>query len=293
MFFPLLTTHHTWAADWTFYTTSSKGGVYYDKSRIKKVNKNIRYVHTKTLYNENEKKETFSMLKRTAKAPKNPDMLNHALVLFEVDCINEIIKDFFTAIYDKKGKVIYWSTKGNAGQWKNIHSNAVDEKLKNIVCQEPSALNKTVIAFNTEKPPVHKEATVVASTVTDKNSDQVNSRQNEAKQINETAVRRLVTKWLANWQAGDMETYRSCYASDFKAKGMSLDAWIAYKTKVSRKSKNIDIRINDLEVSAENNNATAVFTQYYSSSILKDTCKKKLELRLINNEWKIYREVSM
>jgi hypothetical protein len=41
----------------------------------------------------------------------------------------------------------------------------------------------------------------------------------------------------------------------------------------------------------DENIAMAVFTQYYSSSILKHSGKKKLELRKINDEWKIYREI--
>jgi hypothetical protein len=35
----------------------------------------------------------------------------------------------------------------------------------------------------------------------------------------------------------------------------------------------------------------AVFTQSYSSSILTDKGKKTLELKKINDEWKIYREI--
>jgi hypothetical protein len=41
----------------------------------------------------------------------------------------------------------------------------------------------------------------------------------------------------------------------------------------------------------DENKATAVFTQSYSSSILKDKGKKTLELKKINDEWKIYSEV--
>ena len=85
-----------------------------------------------------------------------------------------------------------------------------------------------------------------------------------------------------------MKTYRSCYSADFHSKGMNLDAWISYKTNVYQKSKNINISIGELQISEEENNATAAFTQYYSSSIFKDSGKKKLELRKINDEWKIY-----
>ena len=88
-----------------------------------------------------------------------------------------------------------------------------------------------------------------------------------------------------------MQTYRSFYASDFKSKGMNLDAWISYKSNVYQKSKNINISIDKLQISENENNAMAVFTQYYSSSIFKDSGKKTLKLRKINDEWKIYREI--
>ena len=88
-----------------------------------------------------------------------------------------------------------------------------------------------------------------------------------------------------------MEDYRSFYASDFKSIGMNLDDWISYKTNVNQKSKNIAISIDKLNISERDNDATALFTQYYSSSIFKDSGKKTLKLRKINEEWKIYREI--
>jgi hypothetical protein len=72
---------------------------------------------------------------------------------------------------------------------------------------------------------------------------------------------------------------------------MNLNAWVSRRTNVYKKSKSINISINDLHISEEGNNATAAFTQHYSSSISKYSGKKKLELRKINNKWKIYREM--
>ena len=130
-----------------------------------------------------------------------------------------------------------------------------------------------------------------APVVKTENLAPVDIKQNETKSIPEEAVRNLVTKWLTSWKSGDMKTYRSCYTSDFQSKVMNLDAWVSHKTNVRQKSKNISIRINNLQISAGANTATAVFTQHYSSAILKYSGKKKLELRKINDEWKIYREI--
>ena len=60
-----------------------------------------------------------------------------------------------------------------------------------------------------------------------------------------------------------------------------------------RESENINISIDNLKISAIGKIATAVFNQSYSSSILQDKCKKTLELRVINDEWKIYKEIML
>lgn len=105
------------------------------------------------------------------------------------------------------------------------------------------------------------------------------------------AVKRLVENWAKNWKSGNMSAYRACYASDFRGQGKPLDAWIAHKTKVRQNSKNINVRVENLSIAATANQATATFTQYYSSSIMKSKSKKKLEIRKTNNGWKIYREI--
>jgi murein L,D-transpeptidase YafK len=149
--------------------------------------------------------------------------------------------------------------------------------------------NKLILEKINNKWYVVDDATT--PTVTNNNLAQVSSKQNEIKSIPKEAVRILVTKWVASWKSGDMKTYRSCYASNFQSKGMNLNAWISHKATVRLSSKNINIHIDNLQISADANIATAVFTQYYNSSILNSKSKKKLELRKINDEWKIYREI--
>jgi ketosteroid isomerase-like protein len=136
---------------------------------------------------------------------------------------------------------------------------------------------------NTAEYVASKETVVAVPAVTDKNSAQVS--------IPNEAVRDLVTKWLTSWKSGDLKTYRSFYASDFQSKGKNLDAWISHKTNVYKKSKNINITIDNLQISADENTAKASFVQYYSSSILNSKGKKTLELKKTGNEWKIYKEI--
>jgi len=362
--------NQAWAADWIYYDTADFGDSYYDKNSIKKIKESIISVWTKNILSEEAKTKYFSILKEIHKAPDDPSMLCYYAKLMEIDCVNEKIKDTSVTIYDEKGDVIYSSPKGESGNWNDIIPISVGERLKNIVCKEPTTPEEAVVAPKVEEPVAPKEAVVAASPnyyegikgivlkngkviegqiisiddndvlkirtkegkilsyffikevkeyipisvgeklknivckepatpkeavvvapIAGDNLAQVNNKQNETKYIHEEAVRNLVNKWLTSWKSGDMKTYRSCYASNFQSEVTFINALASYKTNVHKKSKKINISINDLQISADENIATAVFTQHYSSAILKYSGKKKLELKKINNEWKIYREI--
>jgi ketosteroid isomerase-like protein len=156
--------------------------------------------------------------------------------------------------------------------------------------EEPVTPKEAVVATKVEEPVTPKEAVVTAPIAAD-NLAQVNNKQIETKSASEEAVRNLFNKWLNSWKSGDVKTYRSCYASNFQSEVTYKNASVSYKTNVRKKSKKINISIEKLQISADENIATAIFTQHYSSAILKYSGKKKLELKKINDEWKIYREI--
>jgi hypothetical protein len=163
----------------------------------------------------------------------------------------------------------------------SLKANEENLKTSNIMSMEIKKTDKS-------------DAYVAVSAVTE-NSGSVSIEQKTTKSISEEDVRNLVNKWLTSRQLGDMEAYRDCYASDFKAQRMDLNAWISYKTKIRQKHKDITIRIEDLNISsdAKTFTAKAVFTQYYSSSIHKDKVKKILQLRKVIGGWKIYNETEL
>jgi ketosteroid isomerase-like protein len=280
-----------WAAEWIYYDTSAAGDMYYDKSSIKKVNESIISVWNKDILSEKAKTKYFSILKRINKAPKKSSMLSYYTKLTQIDCVNRKIIDISVIIYNEKGKVVYSSPKSESGEWNAILPDTVGEKLIKIVSCEPMTPNEAVVAPKVEEPVTPMEDVVAIPAVTDKNLAQGNNKQIETKSASEKAVRNLLTKWLNSWKSGDMKTYRSCYASNFQSEVTYINATVSYKTNVHKKNKKINISIDKLQISADENIATAVFTQHYSSSILQYSGKKKLELRKINDEWKIYREI--
>jgi len=166
-------------AEWIYYETSDAGDMYYDKSRIKKINENIISVWNKDILSEKAKTKYFSILKRINKAPKNLSMLSYYTKLTQIDCVNRKIKDISVIIYNEKGKVVYSSPKSESSEWNDILPNTVGEKLINIVSCEtvtPAVTpNEAVIAPKVEEPVTPKEAVVAAPAVIDKNPAQVKS----------------------------------------------------------------------------------------------------------------------
>jgi outer membrane protein, adhesin transport system len=204
-------------------------------------------------------------------------------------------KDFINTQYD----TMYDSYRILSGLGRLVHTlglqwpeeSRIEGRSKKGLIDQVAAPKKVVVASRVEEPVTSKEAVVTTVPPAFADISPVSSKQNETKYIPQEDVGKLVNKWLVSWKSGDMKTYRSCYASDFQSKEKNLDAWVSYKTNVYQKSKNVNINIDNLQISAEGNIATAVFTQDYSSSILKDLGTKTLELRKINDEWAIYREI--
>jgi len=112
----------------------------------------------------------------------------------------------------------------------------------------------------------------------------------EMESSSKEAIRKLITKWADSWESGNMSSFRACYASNFRAQGMNLNQWVNHKAMVRERSKKINIRVDNLVISGGNNQATATFTQHYSSNLLKSKGNKQMELRKINGTWKIYKE---
>ncbi|KUG21960.1 hypothetical protein ASZ90_008270 [hydrocarbon metagenome] len=151
--------------------------------------------------------------------------------------------------------------------------------------------NKLILEKINNKWYVTDDFTPSPSPTASKILAQTSSKQSEEKSVSKEAVRNLVNKWVTSWKSGNMKTYRSCYASNFQSKGMNLSEWVSYKTTIRQNSDDIKIRIDNLQISIDNNTAKASFIQYYSSSMLNSKGKKTLELKKTGNEWKISREI--
>ncbi len=279
-----------WPVEWVYFASSAARDSYYDKSSIQKVDDKIMSVRTKQIVNAKENITPFPGLKGKDKMSDTLNLISYILKSSEIDCLNKKIKDSSVFCYDERSSLIYSSSKSEISKWDDIISNSVADKLSNIICGE-TAFNNQIVHLKEAKPSVAEQTVVASLDNNDKKPDQVNIKQEEIKSIPAEDVRNVVDKWLNSWRSGDMETYRSVYDESFESRKMKLNDWITYKTNVRNKSKNISIEIDDLKISTGEDKATAVFTQIYSSSIIKDKGKKILELKKTGNDWKIVREI--
>lgn len=271
------------AEEWIYYASTPTRDAFYDKSSLKRVDRHIISVCTKIAFNDDGKKHDFSFLQSIGQAPESFDILNYKLIISEVDCTNHKIKDCSTRIYDKKNNVVYTSPISDTGKWSDIFSNSIGAKLRDMICKEN--VTSTKVSMTSQK------AVISSVPVDDNNPSPSFSQQKEPKKTDAEAIQNMLSKWMASWEDGEIECYRSCYAPDFKSKGMNLDEWVDHKSTVYKKSKDIRISMDDLQISEQGDTATAVFKQSYRSSILQAQGKKTLELKKINGEWKIYREI--
>lgn len=100
----------------------------------------------------------------------------------------------------------------------------------------------------------------------------------------------LIDRWLAAWSAKDLDRYADCYAADFHADGMDLDAWLQYKAGLNRKYRFIRVRRGALTVVYDEPMATVRFRQHYASDVFQAEGVKTLRLKREAGRWKIFHE---
>jgi hypothetical protein len=134
-----------WAEEWVYYGTNDIGDMYYDKSRIAKVNKNTATAWTKNKLSTEGKTKYFSILQGIGKAPENPSMLSYYTEMLEIDHSKKKIKNISVTFYDEKGNVLYSSPKSLTGEWNDILAGSVGEKLLERMVSESVAPRKALV----------------------------------------------------------------------------------------------------------------------------------------------------
>ena len=114
----------------------------------------------------------------------------------------------------------------------------------------------------------------------------------EKKLVSKKLARDLINNWISAWTNNDFTSYKNSYIDDFKGRFLSHQDWLDNREPRVKYTKNIIIKINNLQIVEQSDSKFKVrFTQDYSSSAIKSVGTKTLEFTLIDNVFKISSEI--
>ena len=114
----------------------------------------------------------------------------------------------------------------------------------------------------------------------------------ERKLVSKKQAQDLINNWISSWTNNDFTSYKNSYIDDFKGRFLSHQDWLDNREPRVKYTKNIIIKINNLQIVEQSGSRFKVrFTQDYSSSAIKSVGTKILEFTLIDNVFKISSEI--
>ena len=114
----------------------------------------------------------------------------------------------------------------------------------------------------------------------------------EKKLVSNKLAQDLINNWISAWTNNDFTSYKNSYVDDFKGRFLSHQDWLDNREPRVKYTKNIFIKINNLQIVEQSDSKFKVrFTQDYSSSSIKSVGTKILEFTLIDNDFKISSEI--
>lgn len=100
----------------------------------------------------------------------------------------------------------------------------------------------------------------------------------------------FLSKWRNAWQRGDLSVYIDCYHPDFRAKGMDIYAWKAYKKRLFLRAARRKIDLSDIHTRINGQKARLTCKQRYREPGYQDYGLKTLHLRHKDGHWFIIAE---
>ena len=109
-------------------------------------------------------------------------------------------------------------------------------------------------------------------------------------QKSEEVLMSFLQGWVKAWESQDVNQYMRYYSRNFRAYGMDYGQWKAYKRKLARKYKAIDVQISAIKIKFAGSRAIISFRQQYYSDKFQDDGTKVVKLKYERGGWKIWRE---
>jgi adhesin transport system outer membrane protein len=109
----------------------------------------------------------------------------------------------------------------------------------------------------------------------------------------ETLIRGELDGWAAAWAAKNADIYLAFYAQAFEpADGLTREEWAQQRRQRLAKGGAIQVRLEDVAVTVNGDDATTRFRQLYRSADYNDVVTKTLSWRRDGGRWLITREIS-
>lgn len=106
------------------------------------------------------------------------------------------------------------------------------------------------------------------------------------------AVSDAVVAWTRAWSSKDLAAYFAAYAEDFAPEGgLALEDWQQQRKDRILKPSRIQVEARNVEISKLGDSQVRVkFVQQYESDTFTDSVSKIIELKRVDDAWKIVRE---
>jgi len=145
------------------------------------------------------------------------------------------------------------------------------------------------------KPIITQDTAADAEPIATKSTMNKSSAQHHEQSI--TGVLDALEIWRKAWSAQNLSTYFLAYADDYSPEKRfgSIDAWKAYKTRVTTNKKFIQVNFEQVEVNMQDGDkrATVMFLQRFRSNSYNGDDLKRIILKYTAAGWKIVSEASV
>ena len=105
------------------------------------------------------------------------------------------------------------------------------------------------------------------------------------------AFEQIIEGWRRAWQEKEIDRYMSYYTPRFVSGFRNWKQYRAYKARLAKTYKRIEVKINNLRIVKNDGLVVAIFDQEYIAERLRSRGQKKLYLQQNSKQWKITREV--
>lgn len=125
-----------------------------------------------------------------------------------------------------------------------------------------------------------------------KKTQSFNEVKNKEEDINEK-IFVMIDNWKNAWTSQNFDQYIGHYSDNFKNnKGMDIEKWKQFRKPRIVNKPSINIKLNNIEISKNNNLFSVSFIQIYQSRNIDSTTNKTLLIELVDNQLKIVNEIS-